>query len=434
MTQTATETPKKAQRAIRAASLIRDKISLTGEGSKWRKILKQQTASVSNQGQDQGEIEQPFDMEGAASFVTQEIYHSTCIETKVASCVGLGHKIENEAEGRSKVAKLLDPLCATTWQNVLAATGQDYFAVANGYIEVVRPDFDGPIAGLYHLPAPAITINVSRDDDGRLVKSYMIEGQGFESRHFAEFGNKKQFMDTQATDDASMVSEVIHIPRVSNLHRWYGIPDWLAAIPLMELTGMLYQYLFDFFQNRGVPEFMLFLHGSKIGDEDWEVIKEAMKAQIGEANSHKSVALNIPDEITVDLHKLGIEANADGQMFKDITESSAGAIVSAHRVPPLLAGIQIPGKLGSNNELPNALQGFQALVIGPAQHVFQSSMGCTLGDSSVNGGLPLTQKDFEFVTILDRVDLGIMDTVSRQKTPVAQTQAEGRDPRDGLKD
>jgi len=422
-----------AEKSVRTVQLVRDKVNLTGPGGKWAKVLKQQSASVSNQGLDTGEIEQPFDMANASAFVTQEIYHSTCIETKVSSCIGLGHE-GREADGRSKVAKLLDPLCATTWQNVLAPMAQDYFSIANGYIEVVRPDADGPIAGLYHLPGPCMTIRVSRDDRGRMVKSYLVEGQGFENRHFAEFGNKADFMGRHKIEDPLSVSEVIHIPRVSALNRWYGIPDWLSAIPLMELTGMLYQYLFDFFQNRGVPEFMLFLHGNKLSDEDWDVVQSAMRAQIGESNSHKSIALNIPEEIEIVLHKLGIEANADGQMFKDVTEASAVSIVSAHRVPPLLAGIQIPGKLGSNNELPNALQGFQALVIGPAQHTFQSSFGCTLGDAATNGGLPLSQKDFAFRTILDAIDLGLMDTVSRQKTPVAQTIAEGRDPRAGLLD
>lgn len=431
-----------AARLVRAIKVVQDKKQLFGSGSLWEMVHKQQTESFSNQGEDYGDVAQPFNMKAANNFVCKEIYHSTCIETKVAACVGLGH-VKEESEKRSKAAEKLDDLTDSTWQNLLAKVAQDYFGVANGYIEIVREGFSGPLLGAYHIPAPDVTIHVSRTKTGKLVKHYTVEGMGaglgIHERKFAAFGDKERFMreHSRSESDAGAVSEVIHIPRPSSLHRWYGIPDWLAAVPLMELMGMIYQYLFDFFQNRGVPEFMLFLKGGKLSDEDWTVIEDAMKAQIGSGNSHKSIALNIDEDIEVQLEKLALEHSADATMFKEISEASALSIVSAHRVPPLLAGIQIPGKLGATNELPNALKSFQALVMGPAQHTFQSALGCTLGDESKNGGLGLTQDDFGFRKITEEIeetDMTKTDTVSRMRTTLAEANAEGRDPADGLKD
>jgi hypothetical protein len=118
-------------------------------------------------------------------------------------------------------------------------------------------------------------------------------------------------------------------------------------------------------------------------------------------------------------------------------------IVSAHRVPPVLAGILVPGKLGANNELPNALAAFQALVMGPAQRNFSNVLAATLGNPEFNQGLGLTEKDFMgeegngFRTILEEMGSGMaglteMDTMARMKEPIGEAVAGGRNLKAGV--
>ena len=191
------------------------------------------------------------------------------------------------------------------------------------------------------------------------------------------------------------------------------------------------QYKYDYFLNRGVPEFMLFITGQKLSPDDWKKVENALKANIGLGNTHKSLALNLENaEINIQLEKLAMENTSD-ENFATTSDNIALRIVSTHRVPPLLAGILIPGKLGATNELPNALMGFQALNCGPAQRLFQQTLGRTLG--SPEAGLKLTLTDFEFFTILDEVDIGLMQTTSQMRQTIPEAKAQGRDLGKGLK-
>jgi hypothetical protein len=107
-------------------------------------------------------------------------------------------------------------------------------------------------------------------------------------------------------------------------------------------------------------------------------------------------------------------------------------------VPPILAGILIPGKLGATNETPNAILAFQALVIGPAQETLESILDMTLGNSKLNGQLGLKPGDFKFKTIVDEIaeqmeKINPMDTLASSREQLPEQAKEGRDLKEGLK-
>jgi hypothetical protein len=54
-------------------------------------------------------------------------------------------------------------------------------------------------------------------------------------------------------------------------------------------------------------------------------------------------------------------------------------IATAHGVPPLLANILLPGKIGAANEGPNALLLFQKRKLGQIQRTFSRILANTLG-------------------------------------------------------
>jgi hypothetical protein len=126
-----------------------------------------------------------------------------------------------------------------------------------------------------------------------------------------------------------------------------------------------------------------------------------------------------------------------------LASGTAASVTRAQRVPPILAGILIPGKMGAANELPNAIMAFQTLVIGPWHTIWQSILGATLG-GKFNGGLGLTVKDFEFKSIVDAMAEGLAkltpkgpegaaNTVSGMRETLPEAAASGRDVNDGLK-
>lgn len=389
-------------------------------------------------------------------------HHSTCLETKVRSAVGLGFETRSQREKKkasfptpedrikadvnpepqdpeemSLVEELLDPLCTVSFQDVLISATADYYECNDGYIEVVRGDGSdpgGPITGLHYVEAERtfIVMEEASEFHYEVDPDFYAGGSG-RTKKYARFGDLEGFLKRYPDLKAERIGEIIQFRRSTNRNRYYGTPDWISCVPIVELKSMVVQSQFDFFNNRMTPEFMLFVMGAKLPTKDWTAFESQLKKNIGQGNQHKSVAMNIANpDVKVQLEKLALDGAGDS-IFANMADPISLEIVSAHRVPPLLAGIQIPGKLGATNELPNALMAFQKLVIGPDQHTIKTTLANTLGNRKLNGGLRLRRKDFSLRTITDEIDTGSMDTVSRMREPFAQAAAQGRDPKEGLK-
>ena len=444
---------------VQAVTFAREQIALYPEEQRGRALtaiykLANEKAVESHQGVSLGRKQHPFDRTTVNKFQVSNVHHSTCIKTKTAAMVGLGFAGDEDEDGLTKVDRLLNPLCENSFADVVNDVGEDFWQCGEGGFEIVRADAesDNPrILGVHHIPCATLHrfLENSRYDSHFEI----VTGEGASvSRRFARFGDLKEFharvekagvnqdsiifqqQDLNSQTVKDIRSEVIILRNPTSLSRWYGFPDWLAATASIELVQCMLQFKFDFFLNRGVPEFLLFILGQKLSPEDWKKIEDALKANIGLGNSHKTTALNLSNpEIKVELEKLGMESKSDEGEVK-LKENLALDIVSAHRVPPLLAGIQIPGKLGATNELPNAIMAFYILVIAPAQRIFEQTLGCTLGDKERNGELDLSPKDFKLKTIVDLMDLEMMRTVGGMRDNLSQARAEGRDLDDGLED
>ena len=420
--------------------------------------------SRSNQSTGLGLKDLPFDMDVVNRIMTYNPHHSACIYAKANSTVGLGHVTEQKKQERkakaagepppanevlellSKADKVLNPLCVRTWQETQLDVAMDFWSTGSAYLEVIRRG--DKIVGIHHLPTAETRIFV---EDRRKNFHYVISGSdGFSSdgsteRRFAQFGDKEGFLARQAKGEAfpssqgtlgvnpDDTSEVIQFRLPTQLSKWYGFPDWIAAVADIELIQLITQHNFDFFLNRGIPEMMLFAIGSMLPKKTWEDIESMLKAHVGMGNSHKSMAVNIGEvgeDFKIQLEKLGIDDSNDDK-FSSMRDNITASIVSGHRVPPLMAGIQIPGKLGATNELPNAMQLFQALSISPVQKLFQQTYGQTL---VLEDSIDLTAEDFEYVKITEEIDVAGMDTVARMRQSPAQANAEGRDMDKGVKE
>jgi hypothetical protein len=392
-------------------------------------------AAASNVAGLPGRRPQPANFSALSRLILHNPYHSASIALKKHATVGLGFKLDD------KIKSVLDPLTHSDITAVLNVVAEDFFSVGNGYLEVVRQG-TGPtakIVGLHPLPADFVYIY----DEGKGQWHFELVGLpvgfmgGSLGYRLPRFGDSERFYangggvrpsgtgglvatEPSPTAPTGTISEVIHFVNPSALNRWYGVPSWLSAVSSIELMQALDQREFDFFINRGVPEFLLFITGAKAGDEQWKALETAMAAHIGVGNAHKSMAMNLPEpEAKIILEKLDVEGTDQGARFQNITDTLSLKIVSAHQVPPLLAGIQIPGKLAANNELPNAIRTFQILTIAPAQEIFENRLETTLGNPAKNGGLFKRQQSIEFNQITDVLDLLAMQALSGSKSPDA---------------
>jgi hypothetical protein len=398
--------------------------------------------------------------------------HAICIDAKVSSTVGLGHRERD-------IHDTLDPLCRFSWQDTLDALAEDYFETGEGFLEVV---WDGPerteITGLHHIESAGIHVEVEEQDSSNLFH-YIVEGEtgDGDTLVLAKWGDlqdlRERFgmsedgedsidgIDNSPANDAILSSdrstasalggsiansEVIHIRQATNRSRYYGYPDYMSAVPSIELVHCMTQHEFDFYFNRGVPEFLLFLLGKNIGG-CWSKIETMLKANQGIGNSHKSQGVHIPgdpQETTVQVEKLAME-DAGNSGFTEKSGTLDMRIATAHGMPPQLANIALPGKIGGANEGPNAMLTFQMRKLGQAQKNFSGVFANTLGGKGVkfaqpegaskeiardvwtaknakpeddNGVPQFVQPGNGFATILDGMTLGARETMNEMKEPL----------------
>lgn len=374
---------------------------------------------------------------------TQEI----CIHTKRDATVGLGFETASEREERkskqaeammpppanpvaaakaqaleleqSKIDKALDPLCDVSFQHMMDQVGEDYENTGNGYFEVIR-DEGGKIEGLEHVFAPSVY--VVRENLKTRESHFEIDTVNGPKK-FAKFGETQRMID----EGLPVASELVHFKKPTSICREYGLPQWLSVTPWLEVAQHIMSTEHDYYENRAVPDLLMIISGRRLEKEDFKLLKDTLKETIGPGKRSRSMAINIPlPETTVTIERL---AHQNREKIGDTWPTVELAIVSGHRVPPLLAGIVTPGKMAAANELPNALIAFQTLYVAQHQKIFQTVLGKTLG-SEIRG---LSDKDFLPRCITDFYDIGQMDTLSRMREPAGSAQANGRKLSDGLK-
>lgn len=443
-------------------------------------LLKAVRVEGTNVGTEVGARAHQINKDASRRFRDLNTTHATCLDAKRSSSVGMGHR-------EQEIYEALDPLCRFGWQDVLDAVGDDDCGEGEGFIEVVWDAGRTRVLGLNHLDGAAVNVVVERQNDSERVHYQVTSVQGTrETVAMAAWGDllelRRRFAaaDGQPRIDGLLAaplggrivdSEVIHLRHPNPRDPYSGYPDWVAATPAMELVHALVRHEFDFHFNRGVPELIYHLIGGTLNPKDWEKIENIFKANQGVGSSQKSAALHLPgsaDAWRIQVERLGDPRSQD--FFGEKSDALAMLIATAHGVPPILANILLPGKIGASNEGPNALLLFQKRKLGQIQRRYSRTLAATLGSgvalSNPDGATrtlaadlflgarfsksevdPLTgqkgaPKDETgspiyvepgngFKTVLDGMTLGAQETMARMKEPMAGS---GRNPADGLLD
>jgi hypothetical protein len=333
-----------------------------------------------------------------------------------------------DADTQSKVEKALDPLCEDGFQSLVNQVGEDYENTGNGYFEVIRESGPGSnIVALWHLPAPTVFVFCETGDEGH----YHFEMDSIDGRtkKFARFGDLQDFLRRYPNQKDQRVSEIVRFKMPTSVNPHYGVPQWCAVTPWLEMAAEAMGMEFDFFQNRAVPDLLGIITGGKVADGEFKKLQTQLKETIGPGKRFRTLLINFPNPgIEVNLERL---QNGPREKLSDNWPTIELAIVSAHRIPALLAGIQTPGKMAAANELPNALIAFQTLYVAQHQRIFQQVLGNTLGKET---GLGLKPTDFMLRRITDSYDMGQVDTMSRMRQTATEASLEGRKLDQGLKE
>ena len=478
MTRRKSRVAKAQEAGMKLIKSVRETVDIyAGEGSKLFTMLRKAAnlKAESNQGNTIGELSPLIDKHAARELRDFNSTHAICIDAKVSSSVGMGHRDQD-------IYDVLDPLCRHGWQDVLDSLGEDFAETGEAFLEVAfnNPANPREVTGLFHVESANVRVNLEEEDSEHW--HYIVHGQAGEQEvvmarwdDLAELKARFMIDDTGSAGDRGSLeanqaqatvrvgidgevknSELIHIRQPTNRSRHYGYPDYMSAVPSIELVQCMTQHEFDFYFNRGVPEFILFLLGRNVG-KSWEKIESLIKANQGPGNTHKTGGVHIPgnpEETKVQLEKLAME-DAANSGFTEKSGTLDMRIATAHGMPPQLANIALPGKIGGANEGPNAMLTFQKRKLGRIQRNFSRVFACSLAQDGITFATPsggsesleagqflgegaerfeedgtpnYVEKGNGFCTILDGMTLGAMETLSTMREPMAGS---GRNPEDG---
>lgn len=296
-------------------------------------------------------------------------YHDLAIQTKKACTLGLGVDLLDTEGSEEAVMDRLSEVneYGQSFFDVLAQAGEDFFSGGAGALEVVR-DRRGRVGELYYM----------RSNDV----------------HFRPRGSKTPFYYMEEnilkpwprfTKKDRNENSILYVPLLTNKSRLYGVPDWLGAIPDIELDYYAVRYNQRFFLNSGVPDLAIVVEGGELGEEGEKAVQEFLQSNFkGVDNAHRVLYLPIPGEnIQVRFEKLASELKDQDMSFEKLRMQCRDNILSSHRVHPRVAGVVQSGHLGGSGEVYGQLQMFQETTIAPYQRIWESKLRPILADFGV---------------------------------------------------
>lgn len=302
-------------------------------------------------------VDVPVDFGILADLLHENTWHESCLRAKARVIAQLGFDIRNDKLSEDIIKKIKKPNSDYFFTDMLGRVMLDYEIYGNAYIEVVR--IGNNVEKLYHLPARDVRIDKDRKGYWQIPKGKLLTGQ-----YFCNFDEKSK----NPADH-----ELIHLKNYTPLSSYYGLPEYLGCVPAITTLTYIAEFNLRYFSNGCMPDLAIIVEGgeldSKTEDEIVDYLAENMK---GLVNSHKTLFLNVNQkDVKIRIEKLNEVKEGS---FKILRDSSRDEIISAHGVPPRLAGIMVAGSLGGTNESKAQMQTFMDVYVKPKQKALTESL------------------------------------------------------------
>jgi PBSX family phage portal protein len=333
-------------------------------------------------------IEPPYDMSALNKLQEISTYHAKAIRIKAWDVVGRGWYFEPEDENQNpeayrEVKELLDNPGDDSFMEILRRVMIDFNSTGMGVLEVIR-DEPGRMTAFSHIPS--YTIRVTKD--GRYVQQ-----RGQSKRWFRTFGGEPIDSETGEGGEVGFerrANEVIVWINYCPWNDYYGMPEYVSAIPTIWMDKLREDYNLDFFENHAVPAYSIIVTGTSVSKEVEDKIKDYFQTHLRQ-NRHSTLLLVFKknkgeidqEQIKVDFKKL--EVDVKEASFRMLRQDNIAEILSAHGVPPYRAGVVLIGALGQNvafevNEM------YKDNIIEPMQQMVEDTVNMKiLGEFEVRG-------------------------------------------------
>lgn len=336
--------------------------------------------------------------------------HAACIAAKTSFTYGAGVRaLRSGSEDVSATEKLknwFDSINGKRTKNGKEIKNgiADYFRTGNAFFE--RAEKNG-VVNIYHIQTKKSRIK--KDYSGVLVSPDFYEGSYLTAD--AQF---LPFFPNQLADENGVNRSVIHIcgDKISN--EYYGEPDSVSALIDMELEYRISSYNKAEFDNGFKPSTLMQFVGDYEAEEATEYLKQMQAHFTGDGNNGKMVLQVVPSK-ELFANMITMNANTDGD-FSELSQRVETNILKAHRLPKVLAGIPIAGKLGGDTkEIQTAYNYCLSTVIFPIQAEFLSALGEPFFDFVCGSGLYYEVIDNPPITLSSQIEPNEVLTINEKR-------------------
>jgi len=274
---------------------------------------------------------------------------AACVKQIAKDVAGLGYKLvlkegekENENE-RNKIQAFLDrPNPDDSLRTILNKLLIDWGVIGWWGLEVVK-NLKGEIEEVYHIPAHTFKIHKDKKKfyQERGLRKAWFKAFGVEENYSGKTGEKGDY------DLKTRANELIYYKNYYPRSDFYGAPNILSALGSVIALTEIRDYNLSFFENYGVPAWMIVLKGNW-ADDSVKTIRNFLDNEIkGTKNAKKTMVFKVEEGDSMDSEKLseGIQEAS----FKAYIRLLIDDILMAYSMPGYRIGLNIVGRLGGTN-------------------------------------------------------------------------------------
>ena len=333
-----------------------------------------------------GLVQPYYSFERMAYLLEINVYHANCVRVKAQDTVGQGwelkpaERIDNPSESQLEVAKEVLENQQVDLVETLRRMMTDYEGMGNGYLEIGRQDDrpDGPVVFISHIPGQTVRIESGFNKFCQL--------RSLKYAWFRKFGYKKDVnLLTGDEGEPGTVStrgnELIPFSKYTSRTDYYGMPEALPAVGAMLGSALSRDYNIKFFENFGVPAFVVSVSGDyDLGELDEHGKYKIQKTVEGyfrtmQREPHSNMLLMVPSEaggkVEVEIKPLSVDIKEAS--FRLYRRDNRDEIISSHRVPPYRIGIAETGSLGGSTA-DKADEIYVQSIINPNQKMIERAI------------------------------------------------------------
>jgi len=325
----------------------------------------------------QGLGTRPFDPYSFLSLYDENPTVYRVINQIATDAAGLGYKLvlkDRHKESLTEKQRIVELLTypndgKSTFRHIVNSLIIDYELIGYQALETIRGR-GKQVTKMYHLPVCDLYVHV----DG--IKYCQKSGQS--EVWFSDF-SQKDTLKIKASDGSlqedTASSDIAHEIYFNKMYyprsKLYGAPPLVSAIGQVVSMIGIRDYNLSFFENLGIPAYLVTLSGKwneKAGDEIHKFINTELK---GAENANKTLVLQLPSGGQANFVPISTQAREGS--FRLYLDSLKEDVLAVYSMPPYRIGIAVVGKLsGSTARELNEI--YKNGVIEPVQDEIEKMM------------------------------------------------------------